>query len=205
MSELSPYDRLGVTEDASFEEVRDARNRIISELEGDEQQQELVEAAYDAILMDRLKARQEGRIRVPDRIRFPERTTPSLAPPPQPSPPAASPQWFGGLARLVDRPTRQDMAVSVGVFAGLAALNFLLPAAFTTWLALALLSSIYLLARKENRFGRALLLSLGALTLSVLLGVLLARLPALASPEFPGQIVGTAIFALMWLAACFLR
>ncbi|MCA6538857.1 MAG: CPP1-like family protein, partial [Pseudanabaena sp. M037S2SP2A07QC] len=69
MSEPTPYEKLGVNDEASFEEVRDARDRLLRENEGDESQQEIIEVAYDAILMDRLRARKEGKIAVPDRIR----------------------------------------------------------------------------------------------------------------------------------------
>ena len=78
MSEPTPYDKLGVDDDASFEQVRDARDRLLREYEGDESQQEAIEVAYDAILMDRLRARKEGKITVPDRIRYPERLTNTL-------------------------------------------------------------------------------------------------------------------------------
>ena len=43
MSEPTPYEKLGVTDEASFEEVRDARDRLLLEYEGDESQQEAIE------------------------------------------------------------------------------------------------------------------------------------------------------------------
>jgi Protein CHAPERONE-LIKE PROTEIN OF POR1-like len=79
MSEQTPYEQLGVSEEASFEEIRDARDRLQKEYEGEELLQTVVESAYDAILMERLKARQEGKIKVPEGIRFPERA-PSNSP-----------------------------------------------------------------------------------------------------------------------------
>ena len=71
MSEHNPYDQLGVTEDSSFEEIQAAKSRLSAECRNDAKQLESIEAAYDAVIMDRLKMRQEGRIKVPDRIRFP--------------------------------------------------------------------------------------------------------------------------------------
>jgi len=59
MSDQSPYEKLGVSEDASFDEIQDARNRLFEQYSGDSKSVEIIEAAYDAILMDRLRMRQE--------------------------------------------------------------------------------------------------------------------------------------------------
>ncbi len=98
MSSQNPYEQLGVTEASSFDEIQDARNRLFAEYEGDRKQLESIEAAYDAVLMDRLRLRQEGKIKVPDRIRFPEKMV-QPAPAPAPSPVSNGPSW---LQRLID-------------------------------------------------------------------------------------------------------
>ena len=113
MSEPTPYDKLGVDDEASFEEVRDARDRLLREHEGDESQQEAIEVAYDAILMDRLRARKEGKITVPDRIRYPERlATPSPAAA-QTSPQRRAPSW---LSKFLDNPNQKDVLISFSIF-----------------------------------------------------------------------------------------
>ncbi|MCS6815448.1 MAG: CPP1-like family protein, partial [Cyanobacteria bacterium] len=38
MSDLSAYEQLGVTEDASFDEIQEARNRLIAEFSHDRKQ-----------------------------------------------------------------------------------------------------------------------------------------------------------------------
>lgn len=201
MSDPTPYEKLGVTDDASFEEVRDARDRLLSELDGDELQQELIEAAYDAVLMDRLRARQEGKIKVPERIRFPERLSSNLPTTLQPATTTGTPSW---LSNLIDNPSRQDLTISLSVFAGLGLVSNILPAATPTWLALALLASIYLLNRKQSRFGRAVLLAIAGLTVGVLLGYAIMQIPVLASPNFPSPISMAVILLIMWLVTCFL-
>ena len=65
MSDQNPYEKLGVTEDASFDEIQDAKGRLMQQHRGDQKLVESVEAAYDAIIMDRLRMRQEGKIKVP--------------------------------------------------------------------------------------------------------------------------------------------
>jgi hypothetical protein len=58
-----PYERLGVTPDASFDHVQEARAARLAELgEDDPLARSRIEAAYDAVLMDRLKERQQGRV-----------------------------------------------------------------------------------------------------------------------------------------------
>ncbi len=73
MSDQNPYEKLGVTENATFDEIQDARNHLLQQYSGDPKRLETVEAAYDAILMDRLRMRQDGKIKVPEGIRFAER------------------------------------------------------------------------------------------------------------------------------------
>ena len=101
MSDQNPYEKLGVSEDASFDEIQDARNRLLEQHGGEGNDREFIEAAYDAILMDRLRMRQEGKITVPERIRFPEMRV-SSPQPESPIPRENSPIW---LQRVVDQPT----------------------------------------------------------------------------------------------------
>ena len=64
MGDQNYYEKLGVTEDATFDEIQEARNRLLQQYSGDSKHLEVVEAAYDAILMERLRMRQEGKIKV---------------------------------------------------------------------------------------------------------------------------------------------
>ena len=89
MSVENPYEQLGISENATFDEIQAARNRLVQEYSNDPKRQEAIETAYDAILMERLRMRQEGKIRVPEGIRFAERMT--QAPPKAPPAPAKQP------------------------------------------------------------------------------------------------------------------
>ena len=55
-----PYVRLGLSQDATFEQVQAAKARCIAEVDGDDQARARVEAAYDSVLMARLRDRQLG-------------------------------------------------------------------------------------------------------------------------------------------------
>ncbi len=210
MSDLTPYDRLGVSEDASFEEVRDARDRMFRDLEGDETAQEKIEAAYDAILMDRLRARKEGKIAVPDRIRFPERLSSAL---PTNAPTTTNRRainWFGWFNGLLvrDQPPLKEVGISGGIFTGLIALSGFVPTAATTWLAVGVLTSIVWIGRKENRFGRGMLLSFAGVVVGVTILALILQLLAMVGMTvlgFPSLPQTAIILFVMWLWAAFLR
>ncbi len=206
MSSQNAYEQLGVTEASSFEEIQDARNRLFTQHQGDRKQLESVEAAYDAVLMDRLRLRQEGKIKVPDRIRFPEKVTP-----PPPSPPSApTGQATAWLQRLVDTPTRSDILIPAGVLTALSALVIVVPSSNVLQMALILGmgASFYFLYRKERKLGRTVLLGLTGLVLGFLAGgVLGSLLPALvASIGLSTEVFASVVtFFVLWLVSSFLR
>lgn len=201
MSDQNHYEKLGVDENASFDEIQDARNRLVEEHSADRKQVEAIEAAYDAILMDRLRLRQEGKIKVPDRIRFPERLA---EPPPEftPTPPKQAPDW---LQRFVDTPNRADILWPGALFL---ALGFLSLSAPPLALAVGVGFSLYFLNRKEHKFGRAFLLTLAGLILGVLVGLQIA---ALISPQLQAvsldinSFAALVTFFILWVISSFLR
>lgn len=208
MSDQTPYEKLGVREDASFDEIQDAKGRLMQQHRGDQKLVEAVEAAYDAIIMERLRLRQEGKIKVPDRIRFPEK----LSPPPTVSqaPVNNSPAW---LQRLVDTPTPPDLlwpAVSFLLLGGVTIFYRArdMSSMLSLVLALGVGCSIYFLNRKEAQFGRAVLLTLAGLLVGVGLGSLLGGSLAtqLASINItPDQFATLVTFLVLWLISSFLR
>ncbi|HEY9617073.1 MAG TPA: CPP1-like family protein [Microcoleaceae cyanobacterium] len=211
MSEQNPYEQLGVTENSSFEEIQTARSRLCEQYKDDQKQLQLIESAYDALLMERLRMRQEGKIKVPEGIRFPEKRVP---PPPSvpPQPTRNAPAW---LQRLIDTPSPIDIWLPAGIMAALSVLvYFANPAspAFSSILQLAMVlatgSSLYFLYRKEKQLGRTVLIGLLGLLLGVIMGGLLAIplagvLPILrmGSEQFASIIA----FVILWLVSSFLR
>jgi len=200
MTEQNPYEQLGVTEDASFEEIQEAKTRLTKEYEDDQPQKEAVEAAYDSIIMDRLRLRQEGKIKVPERIRFPERSKPAKKPQPQPQSQASSPAW---LQRLLDTPSRNDLLISAGIYVLFVAITLSSAESASVMLAVGFAASAYLLNRKENRLGRSLIISLVSLLIGIGLGSALAPIVAAGMPT--EQFTGLATLFMFWLASSFLR
>jgi Protein CHAPERONE-LIKE PROTEIN OF POR1-like len=208
MSDHSPYEKLGVSEDASFDEVQDVRARLVEQYSGDAKRLEVIETAYDAILMERLRMRQEGKIKVPERIRFPER---SVQPPVQESLPRheQSPVW---LARLLDKPTLPDVALPLLGYASLSAIALFYQTGGDQILQLALLVgvaiSVYFLNRKESRLGRSVLLTFIGLVMGLLAGGLISSLllPQIQLITVTANQFSTVVtFILLWLICSFFK
>lgn len=201
MSDMNPYEQLGVDEDASFDEIQTAKNRLV-ETCSERKQIEALEAAYDAILMDRLRLRQEGKIKVPDRIRFPEK----LAEPIPSSAPVVSQKTSNWLQQFLDTPDRNELLLPAGLFLAAGLLSLVMEPALP--LALAICLSIYFLNRKENKFLRATLITLLGLVVGVVAGTQLANLllPQLGTLPFTADSFAAIVTCLiLWLTASFLR
>ncbi len=205
MSEQSPYEQLGVAENASFEEIQDARNRLAQQYSGERRRLSAIEAAYDAILMDRLRQRQEGKIKVPERIRFPEKIA-SAPPSVAPAPAKQAPPW---LQKLIDTPSPPDILWPAGVFSGLSVLSVTSAAGaageslLQLALALGVGATLYFLNRKENRFGRAVVLTLTGLIAGLILGAMLSQIGQ--SGLTPEKFITLVTFLVLWLVSSFLR
>lgn len=202
MREESYYEVLGVGEDASFDEIKRAKDRLVGECQDDQKRIELIEAAYDSVLMERLRMRQEGKIPVPDRIRFPERQVTAPAAEPDNRSTAPAPDW---LQNFLDTPSRNDILWPGGAMLVTALVGVSAP---PIGLALGIGVCIYFLTRKERKFGRAVLLTFGGFFAGVVVGSLLGGLMA-------GQLgmlgLSTDAFAMiitlvvLWLVSSFLR
>jgi hypothetical protein len=204
MTEKSPYQVLGIGEDASFEEIQAARDLLLSSTGADERVQESIEQAYDLILMQRLRLRKEGKIAVPDRIRFAERevnTSPESIPA-SVQPPKALESWLG---RWLDTPNMTDVLLPGGILAGLCLWEAVLPSAElpSLQLAMGLLVSIYFLYRKEHHFIRSILLAM--LGLSVGLVAAYGAASRISAGDPSGVLLLGLTFIVMWLVTAFLR
>ena len=215
-----PYTRLGLSQDATFEQVQAAKARCIAEVDGDDQARARVEAAYDAVLMARLRGRQQGQVspaaatasQREEGVGSASLTGPSFPgtsvlqklrtnlPDPSQSLASLSPQWslVEGQGRLVR------------VIAGIVGLGLLLVSVASVQLVLALACIGVFLS--QVRRGRRPLASLGWTLLALLVGLVVGSLFTTAlSPTAlqqlsitPAQIQALPAAVLLWLAALFL-
>ncbi len=207
MSSQSPYEQLGVESDASFDEIQEAKKRLMQQYQGNQPTLETIEAAYDAIIMERLRMRQEGRIKVPDVIRFPEKTLEAV----EPSlsfPTNKSSQW---LNNLWDKPSPKELLWTSSTFLVLTGAVVFYPAGgslLSLAIAIGFGASIYLINRKENKFGRAVGLTLVGLLVGLTLGSFIGG--AIASQIAilnlrPDEFASIVTFLVLWLISSFCR
>jgi len=211
MSEQTPYEQLGVTEDASFDEIQAARKRLMGLCGDDREQMAAIESAYDAVLMHRLRLRQAGKIKVPDRIRFAEQTSEPEFQPQANFSPNRPPVW---LKDWMDTPTPNDILWPGLILGGLASLILFMPglssSALSFLILIAVSTSTYFLNRKENRLGRGILLSLGGVILGSLMGYGVLKLFTWSlvnaqSSFSAAQFVTAFSFVILWWICSFLR
>jgi hypothetical protein len=212
MNEASsdPYSLLEVAPDSSFEDVQAARQAKLEAIGEDPLARSRVEAAYDAILMDRLKERQQGRVSSAARTASQKETVPTpartpLAQLPQ-LPSLPLPRLGGGdktgpplKFSLATGRERWFPLISHGT---LLVLLLAVPGtAPDSLLALGALTAVVNLQRRTGRFFRSvgwtfLLLALGlglSMVFLTALGSLFLPLPPLQTVEIQGA------FALMAL------
>ena len=215
-----PYTRLGLSQDATFEQVQAAKARCIAEVDGDDQARARVEAAYDAVLMARLRGRQQGQVspaaatasQREEGVGSASLTGPSFPgtsvlqklrtnlPDPSQSLASLTPQWslVEGQGRLVR------------VIAGIVGLGLLLVSVASVQLVLALACIGVFLS--QVRRGRRPLASLGWTLLALLVGLVVGSLFTTAlSPTAlqqlsitSAQIQALPAAVLLFLAALFL-
>jgi hypothetical protein len=205
MSDQSPYEILGVAEGASFEEIQSARTRLAQEYVNDPQGLQALEVAYDAVLMERLRLRQEGKIKVPDGIRFAE-NKPVAKPQPSAAATVPSSQW---LQRWVSLPNRWELLAPTLVYLVLMGLvtEFYTPQAIQVWSAIATGAALVFLYRKERKLGRATLLGFGGLLVGVGGGSVVIYFLQQQFSNLPDSDVTTSWITLgvLWLVSSFLK
>lgn len=206
------YETLGLTEASSFEEVQSARKRLVAD-EDSPQKKETIEAAYDAILMERLRLRQEGKIKVPDRIRFAEKQSkPKISiSSGSNSVENSGPQWFSDL---LDQPESSSELLWPSItFAGLVGLSWLMSTddsvGASTALALGMMCAIYFLNQKTRRLWRSLGLTTAGLVVGLALGLAVVQIftsqgTALA-PSQISSLAASITLLVLWFVTGFLR
>jgi len=205
----SPYERLGLPADAGFDAVQAARDARLADVAADPLARARIEAAYDAILMARLKERQQGKVSTAARTASQrEQATPPQPPRPPALPtvslPRLQPSAFS-LPRLALAEGSGPL-LALATIGGLTLLALLLPAApLELLLALAVLACVVSLQRRTGRLLAAVGWGLGLLTAGLVLGGLLAAAAAgplpLGLPLSGGQLQSLPAFALLLLGA----
>lgn len=184
----NPYERLGIHPDASFDSVQEARNARLLEAGEDPLARSRVEAAYDAVLMDRLKERQQGKVSTAARSASVKEQQQATPPPRLPLPampkvalPRMSAAGFSTPSfSLIEGEDRWLALIGSGLLFSLLLLLPTPPAELLLALATAL--CVVCLQRRRRRFLAAVGWGFGLLSLGLVLGGLLVALAPLNMP-----------------------
>lgn len=173
-----PYERLGITADASFDEVQAAKQARLLEAAGDTMACSRVEAAYDAVLMERLKERQQGKVSTAAKTasqREQVPPAPKLAVMALPKLPQLPKFAQGALPKVSAASQGRELWFPVATTGILLALLVFVPASPPELLlALATGMAVINLQRRTGKFLKAVGWSFGLLSLGLVLGGLLA-------------------------------
>jgi hypothetical protein len=204
MSSQSDYETLGVTESASFEAIQSARTKLAKEHATDTPRLQAIEKAYDALLMERLRLRQEGKIAVPDGVRFAENKPVVKA---AAKPAFTLPQWNSNFS---DTPMLWEWLAPTITCVALIGLSIGFgrnPQNLQTFLGIGTGAAIFFVYRKQNRILWAILFSFSGLILGYTVGLAIAKVVVAQLPGLPSlPMVTTGItFVILWLISVFLK
>jgi hypothetical protein len=193
-----PYSLLGIAPESGFDDVQAARQAKLDAVGDDPLARSRVESAYDAILMDRLKERQQGRVssaaRSASQKETPPPARPSLTQLPQ-LPSLPIPRLGGGAKPgrplTVALATGRERWFPLIAHGTLLVVVLALPgAAPDSLLALGALATVVNLVRRNGRFFQAVGWTI--LFLAAGLGLSLALLSAIALPAGPALLIQPA-------------
>ena len=201
-----PYEQLGITADATFEQVQAAKQNCLNQIKADDALgRARVEAAYDSVLMQRLKERQLGQL-TGAAATASKREAASNAAPAAPALPRLAVlqnlprpklQWQQPSIKLAEEKQLWWPLAGHGLFLLLLLVVGNQLGTPELLLALASLLTIGALQRRRSRLFAAVGLTIAALAIGLLIGSLIS-----AGSSLPiGEAQFAAIPALLLLAA----
>ena len=194
-----PYSLLGIAPESGFDDVQAARQAKLEAVGDDPMARSRVESAYDAILMDRLKERQQGRVSSAARSASQKETPPSptrTALTQLPQLPSLPLPRLGGGAKpgpplSFSLATGRERWFPLIAHGTLLVVMLALPgAAPDSLLTLGALATVVNLVRRNGRFFPAVGWTI--LLLAAGLGLSLALLSAVAFPAGPALLIQPA-------------
>ncbi|CAL9148874.1 unnamed protein product [Musa hybrid cultivar] len=195
MNVWDPYKRLGVTHDASEEEILDARNFLLNQYAGHECSVESIEAAYEKILMASFWKRKKSKINLKSRLK---------------NKVEESPPWIKRLLDYVEMPPTDVILRRLFLFGFMGAWSLINSAetgpAFQV--ALSLLSCVYFLNDKMKNVLRASLTGFAALVIGWIVGsIVVPMIPSvLLQPTWTLELLTSLIsYIFLFLACTFLK
>ncbi|XP_062116876.1 protein CHAPERONE-LIKE PROTEIN OF POR1, chloroplastic [Humulus lupulus] len=190
-----PYKRLGVSRDASEEEIWGSRNFLLQQYSGHERSEESIEAAFEKILMASFQHRKKTKINLKTKLKKQVEE---------------SPPWVKNLLSFVELPPVDVILRRLFLFAFMAGWSIMNSAeagpAFQV--AISLAACIYFLNEKTKSLGRAFIIGFGALVTGWVLGsILVPNIPSiLLHPTWtPELVTSLVVYVFLFLGCTFLK
>lgn len=190
-----PYKVLGVTRDASEEEIQSARNFLAEQYAHHERSREAVEAAHDKIIMESFRARKKSKINLKSNLKKKVED---------------SPPWVKRILNIFEVPPSEVILQRAVFFALMGVWSVMNPAeggpAFQV--AVSLAGCVYLLNYRLKSIGRSFMLGFGGLLVGWLVGSFLVPVfpTALMPANWSLEIITALIsYVFMWVACTFLK
>ncbi|PON37003.1 Protein CHAPERONE-LIKE PROTEIN OF POR1-like [Parasponia andersonii] len=190
-----PYKRLGVSHDASEEEIWGSRNFLLQQYSGHERSEESIEAAFEKILMASFQHRKKTKINLKTKLKKQVEE---------------SPPWVKNLLSFVELPPPDVILRRLFLFAFMGGWSIMNSAdagpAFQV--AVSLAACIYFLNEKTKSLGRAFIIGFGALATGWVCGSLLVpNVPSvLLHPTWTLELVTSlVVYVFLFLGCTFLK
>ncbi|KAL4566432.1 hypothetical protein LXL04_030547 [Taraxacum kok-saghyz] len=190
-----PYKRLGITTDASEEEVWSSRNFLLDQYGAHERSAESIEAAFEKILMTSFQNRKKTKINLKTKLKKKVEE---------------SPPWVQSLLAFVELPPTIIILRRLFLFSFMAFWSVMNSAdggpAFQV--ALSLFACIYFLNDKSKSIGRACLIGFGSLVVGWICGsCVVPMIPAaILQPTWTLELLTSlVVYIFLFLGCTFLK
>lgn len=190
-----PYKRLGIPREASEEEIREAHKYLIAQYGGHEKSRASIEAAYDKIILESLKARRRSKSNVQSIMRNNY---------------AKLPPWVRNLSNIYDVPSSKVILIRAAFFAALGVWSVLdqTQGGPAFQVALSLVGCIYFLNDRLKSKWKALFAGIGSFVIGWVLGSTVSPfLPTKLYPKSWSIELVTALisYIILWFSCTFFR
>lgn len=188
-----PYKRLGISKEASEEEIQGARNFLIQKYAGHKPSVDAIESAHDKIIMQKFHERRSPKINLKKRVREMNQS-----------------RVVQAVRSRFQTPSTKFIVKTAFVFLVLGALSMLFPTEDgpTLQVAVSLIATIYFIHDRLKSKLRALLYGFGAFIVSWLLGTFLMVSvipPVLKGPRSLEVTTSVITYVLLWVSSTYLK
>ncbi|KAI3860617.1 hypothetical protein MKW98_017252 [Papaver atlanticum] len=188
-----PYKRLGISKEASEDEIQAARTFLINRYAGNQQSVDAIESAHDKIIMQKFHERRRPKLNIKKKVRDVTQSRVAQA-----------------VTSRFQTPSTNYIIKTAAMFVVLGVLTVLYPTEEgpTLQVAISLLATIYFIYDRLKSRMRAFLYGAGAFAVSWLLGTFLMVSvipPVLRGPRSLEVTTSLLSYVLLWVSSAYLK